>query len=96
MEYFPTIFGGAMPIGSWINVCVVKNGTSLSYYRNGVLIASTTSSTTKNSALFFVGGDNLAGEYGAFSVAVAQVYGRALSPSEILQNYNAIKGRFKL
>ena len=37
-----------------------------------------------------------ADEFWKGKIAVAQIYNRALSASEVLQNYNATKGRFGL
>jgi hypothetical protein len=98
-EYYPTNIGGAMPINVWQNVCVVKNQTNLFYYRNSSLIASTTSSTTKQSRPFYIGGDPVGanvGEHSISNIAQASIYNRALTASEVLQNYNALKGRFGL
>ena len=93
-EYAPIVFGGAMPINIWQNVCVIKNQTNFFYYRNSILIASSTSSTTKPSNPFYVGGDPLAGEHSNSRIAQVLVYNRALTVQEILQNYDAIKSRF--
>jgi hypothetical protein len=95
-EYSPIGFGGAMPINIWQNVCVIKNQTNFFYYRNSILIASNTSSTTKPSKPFYVGGDPLAVEHSNSRIAQVLVYNRALTPTEILQNYNATKGRYNL
>jgi len=95
-EYYPTILGYVIPLNVWQNICVVKNGTTLTYYQNGISVASITSSVTQTSAAFFIGGDNTAGEYFAGSVANVQVYNRALSTNEIAQNFNATKSRFNL
>ena len=54
-EYFPLLIGGAMPVNVWQNVCVVKNQTNFFYYRDSVLIASSTSSATKPSKPFYIG-----------------------------------------
>jgi hypothetical protein len=42
------------------------------------------------------GTPNLAGYYYNGSMAIIRVYNRNLSASEVLQNYNALKGRFSL
>ena len=95
-EYYPTSLSYNMTSGVWQNICVVKNGTTLTYYQNGISVASTTSSTTKASAAFYIGGDPVAGEYSTSTISNVQVYNRALSATEILQNYNAQKSRFGL
>jgi hypothetical protein len=92
-EYYPISFGGAMPLNVWQNVCVIKDQTNLYYYRNASLIASTTSTTTKVSTSFYVGGDPI-GEFFNSRVAQVSIYNRALSAAEIQQNFNATRGRF--
>ena len=95
-EYYPVALGGAMTLNVWQNVCAVKNLTNFFYYKNGTQTATTTSSATLLANPFFIGGDNTAGEYGGGRVAMEQIYNRALSATEVLQNYNALKSRFGL
>jgi len=94
-EYYTTIFGGAVPLNIWINITLIKNGTSLLYYRNGSLHAQTTSSIEKESQPFYIGGDP-AGERSLSSISNVQIYNRALTPQETQQNYNATKSRYGL
>jgi len=96
LEYYPTVLTYSMTANIWQNICVVKNGTTLTYYQNSVSVASTTSSVTKASAAFYIGGDPVAGEYSTSTISNVQVYNRALTATEIQQNYNAIKSRFGL
>jgi len=93
-EYYSDNFGGAMTLNEWQNICITKNGTSFTYYKNGSSIATQTSSITKPSKPFFIGGDNTASEYSNHRISMAMVYTAALTASEVKQNYNAIKGRF--
>jgi hypothetical protein len=94
-EYYPISFGGAMPLNVWQNICVIKDQTNFYYYRNSSLIASTTSSITKISRPFYVGGDPGTGvEFFNSSVAQVSVYNRALSASEVSQNFNATRSRY--
>jgi hypothetical protein len=93
-EYYPTNLGGVMPLNVWQNICVIKDQTNLYYYRNSSLIASTTSSSTKTSRPFYVGGDPGASEYTNSRIAQVSIYNRALTAAEILQNYNALLPRF--
>jgi len=95
-EYYPISFGGTMTLNVWQNICVVKNLTNFFYYKNGTQIATTTSSATLTTNPFFIGGDNTAAEYGQGRVAISTVYDRALSATEILQNYNALLPRYSL
>jgi hypothetical protein len=95
-EYYPSIISYSMTANVWQNISIVKNGTSFTYYQNGVSVATMTSSITKSANSFYIGGDPTADEYSKGYIANVIVYHRALSASEILQNYNATKTRFGL
>lgn len=85
----------------WYNVVCQSTPTNMYIYVNGILKNSTTHTWTgvtnwptntwnigrdnNNSNLFFTG-----------SIASHKLYNRALSASEVLQNYNASKSRFNL
>tara|TARA_E500000305_G_C3967267_1_gene210170 strand:+ start:140 stop:778 length:639 start_codon:yes stop_codon:yes gene_type:complete len=93
-EYYSDNFGGAMTLNEWQNICITKNGTSFTYYKNGSSIATQTSSITKPSKPFFIGGDNTANEYSNHRISMAMVYTAALTASEVAQNFNALRGRY--
>jgi len=88
------------PDSNWHYIVVTNDAsTNAKLYIDGVLIGTasyrTTASTTSNN--FWIGrfhGDN---NYTInASIGQVQLYSRVLSASEILQNYNATKGRFGL
>lgn len=93
--------GISMPDLQWCLCAVSVSPTSATVYVcqqsgitsavNNVSHASTTLDDIR------VGVDRYqAGRWFRGNIAVAQIYNRALSRDEILQNYNATKGRFKL
>ena len=95
-----------LTVGSWYNVTGTINTTNVSIYVNGSLSATAAGITTgilnnSNSIITF-GIDprylTLISSYTFFngSVGAGMVYNRALSSSEILQNYNIQKSRFGL
>lgn len=86
-------FSAPATLNVWQNVCIVKNGTSLSYYRNNVLINSnpSVSGTITTTNPFFVG---YSAEPFIGSISVVHVYNRALSTQEITQIYNTYRVRF--
>jgi hypothetical protein len=43
-----------------------------------------------------IGVDDFSSRYFAGNIAIANIYNRALTPDEILQNYNATKSRYNL
>jgi hypothetical protein len=85
--------------GSWKNVAMafqsgVGNGTRI--YINGSLVLTTTITWQNNTQSLYGGAEVSAGQYAACSGSIFSLYNRVLSASEVLQNYNATKGRFGL
>jgi hypothetical protein len=69
------------------------------YYKNGLLINSSTYAfdLLPSSTTIRIGGDTQGGwPQSRCTVFYARMYNRALSASEVLQNYNASKSRFNL
>ena len=87
---------------NWVNLTGVYDrdnvSTGLKLYVNGVLESS--SSITNNNLRTSTVGASICriqnGQYANAYVASTLVYNRVLSAAEILQNYNAVKGRFNL
>jgi hypothetical protein len=80
----------------WVYVSLSKpsGSSSASYYVNGVLVGTGTAYTTP--ALIPTLFNRSAAQTWKGNGAVVQIYNRALSAAEVLQNYNATKGRFGL
>jgi hypothetical protein len=83
----------------WKNLTVTVSPTTLIGYYNGIGVGSTARTLTGSVDTSV----NLnIGRWRAFSrelntnISQVQIYNRALTPSEVLQNYNATKGRFGL
>ena len=93
-------------INTWYNLCFVASTVSprKSLYLNGVLVASDNIAigTRFNRSYLTLGasfdGSSFAGggRYLNGNISTFAVYTRALTPAEILQNYNATKGRYNL
>ena len=90
-------------INTWYNVCGVyqKSGlNTISYlYKNGVLLSSNSlaGNLTTVSTPLTIGSTSVTNEEPfAGNIANVQIYNRALSAQEVLQNYNATKSRFGL
>ena len=81
----------------YYGVCTFKSNIS-SIYVNGTLdISATRTGTMPNgTASIYVGHRPDDSSYFWGNIAQTQIYNRALSASEVLQNYNATKGRFGL
>lgn len=85
--------------GVWYQYCGTYDGTTIRLYVNGNLFSSTSYTGTAASG----GAIRIARRWDSTAVSgnvidgvlpVARVYNRALSAAEILENYNATKGRF--
>jgi len=94
-------------IGEWFLFTATGTGGSISVYKNGSSLGSfsNTTSITVNSAFGIVLGqeldDNTTGAFDATQAFLGKYgsvsfYNRVLSAAEVLQNYNATKGRFGL
>lgn len=78
--------------------CMTYNAGALITYLNGVYASNNSVGTTLTSdtGVVEIGKDDTLPRYLNGNIASAQLYNRALSPSEILENYNASKTRFGL
>lgn len=93
--------GYTIPLNTWINIIYRYAGSgtdSQSVFINGVLIWTNPNGTgalTPNSNQVRVGFDDNNWWWGG-KIANTQIYNRALTAEEVLQNFNATKGRFGL
>jgi hypothetical protein len=85
---------GSPVLYSWSQLATTYDGTNLIIYANGVAIGSTTRSWSTNKGVAYLG-DNVNGN-GKWQGEIGPVlfFNRVLSSTEILQNYNATKGRY--
>jgi hypothetical protein len=87
-------------INTWYNLTLVANSSTglVSLYINGILDGSIAYNGTLKqnaAATLSVGSDpGAARRYWQGNIANAQIYNRALSATEVLQNYNVTKTRF--
>jgi hypothetical protein len=91
----------AVQTNTWYNYTAVLTTTSISLYENGVLQNTTTNSDsfiTPNTNIVLNAGyfNNSIVDYWPGQSSIFQMYNRALSAQEVLQNYNATKSRFGL
>jgi hypothetical protein len=96
------VSGGTILLNQWYNLVATREGNNYKLYINGSLVGTGTSSVLVYDA-------NMKGVNIGYSPDVdavtrtmngkignAQIYNRALSATEIEQNYNALKSRFGL
>lgn len=91
---------GYFTTGNWYDITVTRSGSSVVIYSNGVNatnLSGTHINPTSSSDNFLLGAyGTFAGINSNIRISNFKVYNRALSANEILQNYNALKGRFGL
>jgi len=81
---------------TWYYIVGTWDGTTQLLYKNAELVGTNTPpagtlNTLDGTYIVSSNGEGINGR-----IAVAKVYNRALSANEVLQNYNALKGRFGL
>ena len=87
----------ALSNGSWNYYGVTFNGVVANVYQNGALVSSTSfTGTLKTGTPQLEFGDRAGGNDSPFNgqLGPVHIYNRALSDSEILHNYNALRDRF--
>ena len=90
-----TSSGYAVSLNSWFHTACVFDGTTAYLYVNGILATSEAKSwDTVNNNTTYLGRQVDNGQYWNGHISQAQLYNRALTAQEILQNYNATKMRY--
>lgn len=100
----PSISNVFISTTSFVNICMVWNHVDNKYYfyRNGSLINTTNwtdaSINQNRTDGINIGGNlykwSMPGNYWSGSISNIQIYNRALSDSETIQNFNALRGRY--
>jgi hypothetical protein len=100
--YFRTWIGNVLMIGDiditngqWNNVVLKRSSGTCAQFVNGLQNITATASVNIGNYNLKIGGIPPSNYYAKGSISQIQVYNRALSAQEILQNYNATKGRYK-
>jgi len=94
--------GGTLSAGSWYNIVFNYESSQYNIYINNTLKSTTFGSSLGNVPLItdpdFIYLNSYGGSssYLDSSLSMCMIYNRALSASEILQNYNVTKSRFGL
>lgn len=97
--------GSQINQGTWYQAVVVKNGSVTTPYVNGVQLGTGSTVTPVVQSIYntelYIGGmgnTTVRNEnymyYPKCSISNAKMYNRALSAAEVLQNFNALRGRF--
>jgi hypothetical protein len=91
--------GLIVPTSTWCMVALSVSATSATAYlyrSSGITTATNTVNHSSVSNIFNVGRDPFGGRFFNGNIAQSLLYNRALSSTEITQNFNAVKSRFNL
>ena len=94
--------GGSLSAGVWYNIVFNYESSQYNIYINNTLKSTTIGSSTGNVPLItdpdFIYLNSVEGtsDYLDSSLSMCMIYNRSLTATEMLQNYNATKGRFGL
>ena len=96
-----TTSGGSLVVGEWTHIIATWDPLTQTakVYQNGVQVSSVTNITcdwTNTSANFQLGNSPGENYYFDGKITLGKAYSKTLTPSEITQNYNALKSRFGL
>jgi hypothetical protein len=94
------IHAGTILTGSWYYGGFTCDNTTIRQYLNGIEVYSTPVGTTlnlNNNDVLKIGGHNIYGQQTIQGmISKVEIYNKALSATEVQQNYNALKSRFGL
>jgi hypothetical protein len=104
LRYQPTTTATQIPVSNnqWVNIVYSKDLNSRTNnwrgYKNGESVFTLTQNftLTTNTSDLLIGSAEVTLNFFKGNIATSQIYNRALSAQEVLQNYNATKGRFGL
>ena len=85
----------------WHNVCATRNGGTASIYSDGIFTRNDTTSesnltSTRPLSICSTFIPSLSPKFVSTSIGTIQIYNRALTPQEVLQNFDATKSRYNL
>ena len=86
---------GTLTLGKYYHLVMTWDSSTVYAYKNGVL-QSSNSYTNPNTDISDAQVGDGPGSNIAINLPILKLYNRTLNPSEILQNYNAVKERFSL
>jgi hypothetical protein len=81
-------------VNNWQHMVGVYDGTTLYLYRNGVVVgsAASTGNITNTTATLQIGRRDT--NYFTGRIPVAKIYNTALTANQVVQNFNALRGRY--
>jgi hypothetical protein len=91
------VTGGNITFNGWAMYTATADGSNMRIYVNGVLAATLPTSQlptniTRNNN--YIGRSNWADPYLNGNISIGQIYNRALTATEVQQNFNAVRSKF--
>jgi hypothetical protein len=85
-------------VNTWYHCVFTYDGRTLSLYRNGTLFGSTAyvANPISSQAGIRIGRRWDSAEYLNGRISAVRVYNRAITPNEVSQNFNALRGRYSI
>ena len=87
--------GVTITFGSYVQLCGVKSGSNFYIYKNSALVYSGSITLTSVTSLYLSSKHNGA-ELVNSSIGSFKIYNRALSATEVMQNFNAMRERYNI
>jgi len=83
-------------VGAWNDICIVRNGSSVRTYINGIdqTSSAATHSNPAASSNNFLINSYFSDFSGDVTFSIFSAYDRDLTPPEVAQNFNAVRARF--
>ena len=93
---------GTLPLTTWKNICITRSGASAKIYINGIdstTVSGTHINPASSSEIFRIGSYNQTSGgvftiYGNMRISNFTGYNTALTADQVLQNFNALRGRY--
>ena len=85
-----------MTVDVWYHLAFVSNGATSDLYLNGVNVGTVGHAPSGWGNYFAMGMIVQTGEYYKGTIGTTQIYDRALSAAEVIQNFNALRSRYGL
>jgi hypothetical protein len=92
------IAGTPLTVNRWVYLLVTVENARLKFYINGNIVSDSpyTGTIDTSTSTVKIGTDTIGGNYLNGQIGNVRIYNAALNASDILQNFNAAKGRYGL
>ena len=92
---------GTVSTNTWYHIAMTVDSSGIKFYINGSLVGSNTwtgtagaPTTTTNLSLGYYPGNTAGGQYYDGEISQVSIYNKVLTSTEIIKNFNALRGRY--